>query len=200
MPTAARPPRRLSSEARREQLAELAQQLIARDGYAGFSLDELAERADVTRNLLYHYFPRGRLDLFLAAVHHGGEQMTGEWVTDPDVPLEERLAANFARTLEHARGPSQAWLVHRQARAAGEPEVEQALGIYLERVIAGISLNHFATASPAPLARAAIAGYLSFAETVLDEARTRKLPEAQVLQLLATNLLAAVEAVKQLDR
>jgi AcrR family transcriptional regulator len=196
----ARAPRRLSSDARREQLAEIAQGLIARDGYAGFSLDELAERADVTRNLIYHYFPRGRLDLFLAAVHHGGEQMTGGWVTDPDVPLEERLAANFNTTLEHARGPSQAWLVHRQARAAGEPEIEQALGIYLERVIAGIALNHFGTESPAPLARAAIAGYLSFAETVLDEARAHGLPEPQVLELLGSNLLAAVAAVRQMDR
>src|SRR3954447_3606613 len=95
--------RRLSPEARHDQLAELAQELIAADGYATFSLDALAERAGVTRNLLYHYFPRGRLDLFLAALERGGEEMTGRWLTDPNVPLAERQAANFGRMLEHAR-------------------------------------------------------------------------------------------------
>src|SRR3712207_4760232 len=148
MPAATRPPRRLSSEAWREQLAALAQELIARDGYAAFSLDELAERADVTRNLLYHYFLRGRLDLFLAAIRVGGAQITVGWVTDPDVPLEERIATNFARMLEHARGPSAAWLVHRQARAAAEPEVTAALDLYMDRVIRAMALNHFGSDDP----------------------------------------------------
>src|SRR3954454_22256216 len=100
------PARRLSPEARRDQLAGIAQDLIAADGYASFSLDAVAERAGVTRNLLYHYFPRGRLDLFLAALERVGEQLTGAWVTDADLPLPERQAANFARMLEHAHGPS----------------------------------------------------------------------------------------------
>src|SRR3954470_8978160 len=97
---ATRAPRRLSSEARREQLAQIAQELVARDGHAGFSLDEVAERADVTRNLLYHYFPRGRLDLFLAAVRRGGEQIAGGWVVDEAIPREQRVAANFAHVVE----------------------------------------------------------------------------------------------------
>src|SRR5687768_16265101 len=107
---AARTPRRLSSEARREQLAGAAQELIARDGYAGSPPDDLAERADVTRNLLYHYFPRGRLDIFLAALHKGGAELTGGWVTDPDLPIAERVAANFARVVEAARTPTPGWL------------------------------------------------------------------------------------------
>src|SRR5881398_1956741 len=121
---AARAPRRLSSDARRAQLAEIAQELIARDGHAGFSL---AERADVTRNLLYHYFPRGRLDLFIAAVRRGGEEIAGGWVVDEQIPREERIAANFAHVVAHARGPSAAWVVYRQARASAEPEVLEAI-------------------------------------------------------------------------
>src|SRR4051794_24944811 len=133
--------RRLSPEARREQLAQIAQDLIAADGYASFSLDAVAERAGVTRNLLYHYFPRGRLDLLLAAIERGGEQLTGDWVTDSDLPLAERQAANFARMLEHAGSPSSAWSVHRQARAIADPEVQAVHLRYVDRVVQAICLN-----------------------------------------------------------
>ena len=51
--------RRLPPEQRRAQLAQAALAVAAEQGYAGLSLDEVGERAGVTRNLLYHYFPRG---------------------------------------------------------------------------------------------------------------------------------------------
>src|SRR3954454_6014733 len=108
----ARSPRRMSSDDRREQLASIAPELAARNGHAGLSLDEVAERADVTRNLLYHYFPRGRDDLFLAAVHRGGQEIAGGWTTDERIPREQRIAQNFAHVVKHASRPSAAWLVY----------------------------------------------------------------------------------------
>lgn len=174
-----------------------AQALAARDGYASFSLEEVAERADVTRNLIYRYFPRGRLDLFLAAIHRGGEELTGGWETDPQTPMAERLAGNFERMLRHSAEPSAAWLVHRQARATVEPEVHAVLDGYLGQVIAGISLNHLGTADPPPVARAAISAYLAFAEHLLDDARERDLPRPQVLELLTQTLLTAVAAARE---
>src|SRR4051794_30990028 len=187
--------RRLSPEARRDQLAEIAQELIAADGYASFSLDALAERAGVTRNLLYHYFPRGRLDLFLAAIERGGEQLTGDWVTDSDLPLPERQAANFARMIDHARGPSPAWSVHRQARAVAEPEVQQMHGRYIARVVDAICLNNFGTAKPPKLATAAIRSYVAFAETMLDQAREQRLPLEAVGGVLVRTLDAVIASV-----
>src|SRR3954452_5945655 len=144
--------RRLSPEARREQLAEIAQELIAAEGYASFSLDAVAERAGVTRNLLYHYFPRGRLDLFLAVIERGGEQLTGGWVTDRDLPLPERQAANLARMLEHGRGPSSAWSGHRPAPAIADPEAQAMHNRYIGRVVEAVCLNNFGTARPPKLA------------------------------------------------
>jgi AcrR family transcriptional regulator len=196
---AARAPRRLSSTARREQLAEIAQELIARDGHAGLSMDEVAKRADVTRNLLYHYFPRGRIDLFLAAVHRGGEEIAGGWVTDEAVPREQRVAANFAHVVEHARGPSPAWLVYRQARASAEPEVIEAIGGYVDRIVAAVALNQLGTTEPPPLARVALTGFVAFTEVALDEARAQGLAPETVMPLLASTLASAMESVRELS-
>ena len=50
--------------------------VVADQGLAEFSLEDVAARADVTRNLLYHYFPRGRADIALAAVKQAGRELT----------------------------------------------------------------------------------------------------------------------------
>ena len=71
--TAQRSPRRLARAARASQLVESAMPVIAEQGFSDFSLDEVAERADVTRNLLYHYFPQGRSDLAVAVAERAGK-------------------------------------------------------------------------------------------------------------------------------
>src|ERR1019366_2578894 len=112
--TSPRAPRRLSKDARREQLVAAAMPVLADQGFAEFSLEDVATRADVTRNLLYHYFSRGRPDIVLAVVQLAGARLTTDWVTDDTIPLSERLAANFTRMLAHAIAPSDAWRIHRK--------------------------------------------------------------------------------------
>src|SRR6188474_1118466 len=115
-----RSPRRLSREARHEQLVAAAMPVVAEQGFAELSLDDVAARADVTRNLLYHYFPRGRADVALAVAEAAGHQLTDEWITDEAIPLAERLIANNGRMIEHAMEPSVAWTLYRHARSSGD--------------------------------------------------------------------------------
>src|SRR3954453_10020606 len=122
--TKTRSPRRMASESRRDQLVQAAAAVIAKQGYADFSLDDVAERADVTRNLLYHYFPRGRLDLFLAALDRAGSDLTEGWATDSELSTPERPAANFERVAGLVMKPSDSWLVYRQARGLADREVQ----------------------------------------------------------------------------
>jgi AcrR family transcriptional regulator len=188
--------RRLPPEQRRAQLAEAALAVAAVQGYAGLSLDAVAERTGVTRNLLYHYFPRGRLDLFLAALERAGDELIGDFIVDPDQPLSERLAANTARAIDHAARASDAWLVWRHARAAAEPEIEALRERYLDAVVTGMALNHLGTADPAPLARVALRAYLDFHQAALDKWRGSGLDRGPLLALLERTLTATVAAIR----
>lgn len=170
--------------------------VLAEQGLADFSLEDVAEPADVTRNLLYHYFPRGRADIALAVVKQAGHELTEGWVTDPTLPLADRVAVNFSQMLSHALGPSDAWRIHRRARAADQPELSEVVAGYLETVISSISLNHLGTPTPPPLAHMTLAAYLAFAETIADEARTTNTPPATVTQILTETLLAAIQAAR----
>jgi AcrR family transcriptional regulator len=170
--------------------------LVAEQGLAAFSLDELARRADVTRNLLYHYFPRGRPDILIAVGERAGHELTDGWVTDEAVPLAQRMASNFQRFLQHSEEPSLAWRIHRLGRASSESELHLILERFEEVVIAGVAQNNFGTAEPPPIARLAIKGFIAFAEAVLDEARATGLPRQEVLQMVAQTLAATLQAVR----
>jgi AcrR family transcriptional regulator len=58
-------PTRLPRSARRKQLLAAAQQIFVAQGYHAAAMDEIAERAGVSKPVLYQHFP-GKLDLYLA--------------------------------------------------------------------------------------------------------------------------------------
>ncbi|MET0468235.1 MAG: TetR/AcrR family transcriptional regulator [Aeromicrobium sp.] len=58
---------RLPRTARRAQLLEVALDVFVEQGYHAASMDEIAERAGVSKPVLYQHFP-GKLDLYTALV------------------------------------------------------------------------------------------------------------------------------------
>jgi AcrR family transcriptional regulator len=188
--------KRLSPDVRREQLIDTALAIAAREGVEGLGFARVAERAGVTRNLVYHYFPGGRMELLRAAVHRAGIQLTGEWSTDPAVPLAERLAANLERMIDHAEAPTDAWLLHRQSGASVDPEVFEIANAYREELIANISTNHLGTPTPPPQVRIALEGFLAFGEASIDAWRGSGVPRSELVRMLGATLVAAIEAAE----
>jgi len=60
-----RRPVRLPRSARRKQLLAAAQQVFVAQGYHAAAMDDIAERAGVSKPVLYQHFP-GKLELYLA--------------------------------------------------------------------------------------------------------------------------------------
>jgi AcrR family transcriptional regulator len=58
-------PGRLPRSARRKQLLEAAQEVFVAQGYHAAAMDDIAERAGVSKPVLYQHFP-GKLELYLA--------------------------------------------------------------------------------------------------------------------------------------
>ncbi|MDQ2624275.1 MAG: TetR/AcrR family transcriptional regulator [Actinomycetota bacterium] len=65
---------RMTRDARREQVLEIAQDLFATQGYHHVSMDDIADQALVSKPVLYRHFP-SKLDLYLAVVDRGGEAL-----------------------------------------------------------------------------------------------------------------------------
>ncbi|WP_217991133.1 TetR/AcrR family transcriptional regulator [Mobilicoccus massiliensis] len=65
---------RLPREARRAQLIEAALSVFVESGYHAAGMDEIADRAGVSKPVLYQHFP-GKLELYLALLDSACEQL-----------------------------------------------------------------------------------------------------------------------------
>ena len=63
---------RMPRVARRAQLLQAAHDVFVANGYHAAAMDEIAERAGVSKPVLYQHFP-GKLDLYLALLDQSGE-------------------------------------------------------------------------------------------------------------------------------
>ena len=67
---------RMPRTARRTQLLGAAQDVFVAQGYHAAAMDDIAERAGVSKPVLYQHFP-GKLELYLAVLDQHGELLIG---------------------------------------------------------------------------------------------------------------------------
>jgi AcrR family transcriptional regulator len=67
---------RLPRSARRSQLLGAAQEVFVAQGYHAAAMDDIAERAGVSKPVLYQHFP-GKLELYLALLDQHADAMVG---------------------------------------------------------------------------------------------------------------------------
>lgn len=65
---------RMPREARRAQLIDAARTVFVAQGYHAAAMDDIADRAGVSKPVLYQHFP-GKLDLYLALLEISGETL-----------------------------------------------------------------------------------------------------------------------------
>jgi AcrR family transcriptional regulator len=188
------PPRRLPPAERREQLIDSALAVAAQEGHENLAFEKVANRAGVTRNLVYHYFPGGRQELLEAAVHRAGEQLSSGFVTNPGVPLAERLVANLNRMMDHASEPTDAWQLYRQGRGTVDQGLLEIARLYRERMIDNIALNQLGTTDPPQIVRIALDGFVSYVETVIEASIEEEVPRERVFELVGGTLMSTMNA------
>jgi AcrR family transcriptional regulator len=96
---AANRPVRLPRSARRKQLLAAAQQVFVAQGYHAAAMDDIAERAGVSKPVLYQHFP-GKLELYLALL---------DTHCDALVDRVRRAMAATTDNVERVRGATQAY-------------------------------------------------------------------------------------------
>jgi AcrR family transcriptional regulator len=108
------PRRRLSPEDRRAELLALGAEVFGQRPYDEVRIDEIAERAGVSRALMYHYFPDKRA--FFAAVVKGQADQLFKTTNTPPTPgqnlFEEVRGGVLAYMRYHQEHPHAAWAAY----------------------------------------------------------------------------------------
>ncbi|MEU3963043.1 TetR/AcrR family transcriptional regulator [Streptomyces buecherae] len=122
--------RRMGVEERREQLITVALDLFASRSPEDVSIDEIAERAGISRPLVYHYFP-GKQSLYEAALRRAGGELSARFVEPREGPLGDRLLRVMGRFFDFVEdhGPGFSALMRGgPAAAVGGGDVPHAPG------------------------------------------------------------------------
>ena len=119
---------RLPRHERRRQLLEAALEVFVSQGYHAAAMDEIAERAGVSKPVLYQHFP-GKLDLYLALLDQSVDELVAT-VRDalrstPD--NKQRVAATFSAYFGYVESEGQAFRLVFESDLANEAAVRDRL-------------------------------------------------------------------------
>ncbi len=198
--------RRLSTDARREQLLASGAHLLAERPYDEVSIDEIARAAGVSKGLLYHYFPTKK-DFLIAALERGQEELAELTAPDPELPPAEQLGASLDRFLDFVEEHEAAYTAIFRNRGGGDPEIQAALEAgRQQRMDAVIESLASWEAAPGDVDRTpgletAVQGWFFFVEgAVLRWLEHRDLAREELRELLGLTLIGSLQAAESAGR
>jgi AcrR family transcriptional regulator len=183
---------------RRRQLVATARELFADRDYDDVSMDEIAEAAGVSHGLLFQYFG-SKKGLYVAGVESLIEEFRRRTEPDPELPPAERLRAGLAAYLDwvaaHPAG-FRSLMSHgsgfREVRERLEQQRWDGIG---GRLSAGLGVD-----PKRPAVRVGLRAWQGFAESAtLAWLDNRELSRDELIQLLMTAFLGAVQAITTVD-
>ncbi|HET9139699.1 TetR/AcrR family transcriptional regulator [Actinophytocola sp.] len=119
---------RLPRTARRAQLLAAAQDVFAANGYHAAAMDEIAERAGVSKPVLYQHFP-GKLELYMALLDTHVDELVRRVTDAMDATTDnkQRVRAAVAAYFDFVDGETQAFRLVFESDLRGEPAVQDAV-------------------------------------------------------------------------
>ena len=183
--------RRLQRDERREQLLARATELFALHGYEGLSMSQLAREAQISKALLYHYFPSKRR-LFEAALEEGAEDLRRRTEPEPGRPPAEQLSRTLDAFLQWVQERPQAYAT---LLDSGSSDVREIMS-EVRSTTAGRILKGLGEDAERPATRAAVHGWLGFLDgAILDwiahDDLTREELHGMLLGVFAGALIAS---------
>lgn len=182
---------RLSTEQRRAQLLAIGAELFARRPYQEVSIEEVAEIAQISCGLLYHYFPSKRA-FFLAIVEDESTKLLRASTPDPALPPLDQLKAGLEVYIDYAERHPDGYRMAHQATTTGQdlhPIHQARVTAQRDRILAGLGTMM----SVDEEAKVAVTGWLAFTETaIVDWLDYRAITREQLRDLCARALWAAV--------
>ena len=119
---------RLPRHERRRQLLDAALEVFVSQGYHAAAMDEIAERAGVSKPVLYQHFP-GKLELYLALLDESMDTLveTVREALGSTTDNKQRVAATFGAYFEFVGGEGQAFRLVFESDLSNEAAVRARL-------------------------------------------------------------------------
>ena len=155
--------RRMQNDERRALLLETATRLFGEHGYDALSMAQIARAANISKALLYHYFP-SKHKLFEAALAAGAVDLRARTQPDPSLPPAEQVSATLASFLAWVEERPDAYA--KMLESAGAREVRETMA-RVRAETGQVILSGLGDEGSRPATRAAVFGWLAFLDAAI---------------------------------
>jgi AcrR family transcriptional regulator len=181
---------RLDVDERRRRLLELGAELFTRHSYDELSMARIAREADISKALLYHYFP-SKQAFFEATLAETAAEILARTTPDPSLPPLARLEGSLDAYLRWIEGHKESYRKLIES-ATSAPEVRQLIdgvrAVTAQTILDGLG-------DDSPRVRAAVNGWLWFMDGACLEwtaAAERPISRDEIRGLLVGTLIGAL--------
>ncbi|RLU99190.1 TetR family transcriptional regulator [Streptomyces griseocarneus] len=193
--------RRLSVEERRTQLIAAALGLFAHRAPEDVSLDDVAVAAEVSRPLVYRYFPGGKPQLYEAALRSAADDLQQCFAEPQTGPLTGRLSAALDRYLAFVGEHDAGFSALLQGGSVAETSRTDAIVDGVRRAAADQVFAHLRVTDPGPRLRMMVRTWITAVEAAsliwLDEGKQPPLEELR--DWLVDHFVALLTATSATD-
>ncbi|ROO86151.1 TetR family transcriptional regulator [Actinocorallia herbida] len=184
--------RRMAPEERRAQLLDIGAAMFAAQPYDEVLIERVAEQAQVSRALLYRYFPTKR-DFFAAIFQRDSDALLSAATPDPGLPLADQVAAGLDAHIDYFVDNTHAALAVNRGPLSGDPLIQGIISTELatlrRRMIDATALEGHARA----LASTALHGWLMFVRGACTEwVHTRSITRPELHRMCLRTLASAL--------
>ncbi|MCF8572159.1 TetR/AcrR family transcriptional regulator [Gordonia sp. HY002] len=156
--------RRLSPDARRAQILEVACRLFGERQFGDVWIDDLARESGISRGLLYHYFG-GKQELLRVVFARESETFNESTRADPTLPLLEQLLDGLDKYLTYVKQHPAGYRTLQQQATMSDPAIQEirrtnAL-LQIERILEGLHTADLIDAGDRAAVEAALTGWIS---------------------------------------
>jgi AcrR family transcriptional regulator len=191
------PRRRLTPEARRDQLLDVGAQEFATRPYEEVLMAEIADRAGVSRALVYRHFPTKR-DLFAAIYQRASDRLLEVTILRADQPLAEQVVAGLDAHFDFFVANARTVVEANRGALAGDPAIQDIINTELSSLRQRILDAALLRGHERAMASTALHGWLAFVRVVcvdwlLDEKLSRQEIRDLCLRTLVSGLGTSVD-------
>lgn len=191
--TSGKPRSRLSTAERREQLLRIGARLFAERPYDDVWIEQVADIAEVSRGLLYHYFPTKR-DFVTEVIRAEGERLLKMTESDRTLPVAEQLTAGLDAYLRYVEANEDGYRALHSGTSIAVDGVREVLDNNFAEQGRRILEVLCPDGEPPEALRVLVRGWLAFVVAVcLDWLKYRKLTREEIRDLCAKALLDLVD-------
>lgn len=189
---------RMAPELRKAHLRAVARTVFAERGYAASGLAEIADRAKVSKTLLYHYYAEGRPELFTAVMDDLVTELLAGTRAALTTPFDagRRIGAFVEAFLGYFEDRADAFrLLFREPWGSGDPQVTRRGVEVLVTLSQDLAVPLASFGAPADTLMTVTAGAVGFLLAVTETMVAAQVARSQAASTATRFVLAGMAAV-----